>query len=136
MTDNLNYKWPADFPEGIPEICDVVPAQGKVYRLVRTFPPTEQDFQRHRDEKPGYVYRTKDIPKSYGVSFWSKLSKIKRIAKNYPFPEQFGAWQTVSGNLCPELGVIPAELALDGHVTLWVQEGAEPHKHIKEEVVE
>lgn len=132
----MTYCWPADFPEGIPEDCGVVPAEGKVYRLVRTTPPTEVDFQRHRDEKPDYVYLTKDIPKSYGVSFWSKLSKIKRIAKNYPFPEQFGNWRTVTGNLQPNLGMIPAETAIDGHITLWVQEGAEPHKYIKHEVEE
>jgi len=137
MSNNsLDYSWPVDFPEGVPENCDVVPAEGWVYRLVRTIPPTEVDFQRHRDEKPDYVYDTKDIPKSYGVSFWSKLSKIRRVEKNYPAPEQYGQWQTVCGSLCPELGVIPAAIEKSGHITLWVQEGAEPHRHIQDEVKE
>jgi hypothetical protein len=131
---SLNYTWPADFPEGIPEEADVVPAKGKVYRLVRTIPPMEVDFQRHRDEKPDFVYPTKDIPKSYGMSFWTKLAKIHRIERNYPFPEQYGQWQTVCGNLSPELGVIPAVTEKDGHVTLWAQDGAKPHKYIKDEV--
>ncbi|MCU8073829.1 hypothetical protein [Shewanella sp. SM29] len=134
--DSLNYCWPADFPEDVPKSSDVIPAEGRVYRLVRTVPPTGIDFQRHRDEKPDYVYYTKDIPMSYGVSFWSKLSRIRNVEKNYPAPEQFGRWQTVCGNLCPELGVIPVVIQNNGHVTLWVQEGAEPHKHIKDEVEE
>lgn len=133
---NTDYCWPADFPEGIPEKCGVVPAEGKVYRLVRTTPPTEVDFQRHRDEKPGYRYSRKDLPKSYGISFWSKLSKIQRVEKNYPYPEQYGEWQTVCGNLTAELGVIPEEMSPDGHITLWVPEDAKPHKHIKNKVEE
>lgn len=137
MSDNkLEYTWPADFPENIPESCDVMPAEGFVYRLVRTIPPTEVDFQKHRDEKPDYAYLTKDIPKSYGVSFFSKLSQLRRKTRNYPAPEQYAHWQTVSGELKPELGVIPKEKEKNGHVTLWAQEGAQPHKHIKDEVKE
>ncbi len=131
---NLDYCWPSDFPDGVPEKCDVSPAEGTAYRLVRTIPPTEVDFQRHRDENADYVYNTKDINKSYGVSLWTKLSKIRRVEKNYPAPEQYGEWRTVSGDLCPELGVIHTRR--DGHITLWMQEGAEPHKHINIEVNE
>ncbi|UPR28733.1 hypothetical protein IS519_12510 [Vibrio crassostreae] len=133
---SADYRWPADFPEGIPEKCDVIPATGKVYRLVRSIPPTKADFQRYRDEKPHVVYPTKDIPKSYGLSLWTKLSKIKAIANNYPYPEQYGNWKTVCGDLKPELGVIPNRTEKNGHVTLWVQEGAEPHKFLKDEVEE
>ena len=134
--DSLDYSWPADFPEGTPENCGDIPAEGWVYRLVRTVPPTETDFQRYRDEKPHVPISAKDRSKSYGMSFWTKRSSIQRIEKNYPAPEQYGKWKTVCGNLCPELGVIPAELERNGHVTLWAQEGAEPHKHIKDEVEE
>ena len=126
-----NYKWPANFPEGIPSEEDTIPAEGKVYRLTRTVPPTEIDFVPHREEKPKYPYRKEEIPLSYGVSFWTKLDKILRIKSNYPFPEQFGEWLTAHGNLSAELGVIPKEMTLNGHVTLWVQEGAKPHEHIK-----
>ncbi len=134
--DSLNYNWPADFPKGIPDKVGVVPAEGKVYRLVRSIPPKKIDFQRYRDEKPHFIFPTKDIPKSYGISFWTKLTKIQRVEKNYPFPEQYGHWQTAYGSLCPELGVIPSDVEKNGHVTLWVQEGAEPHKYIKDEVTE
>lgn len=133
MSDNsINYCWPADFPEGIPEDIGVTPAEGKVYRLVRRCPPTEEDFQMHRIEYPTRKYTKMEEPKSYGISFWSKLSKIKRVQQNYPSPEQFGERMIVTGNLVHELGVIPSEPARDGHVTLWAQEGAEPHLHITE----
>ena len=127
----LDYTWPTDFPEDIPESCDPIPAEGKVYRLVRTIPPTEVDFQKHRDEKPDYEYLTKDIPLSYGMSFFTTLSKLKRKTGNYPAPEQFERWLMVCGHLVPELGVIKEK---SGHVTLWAQQGALPHKYIKEEV--
>lgn len=130
------YRWPKGFPTEIFDKCGVIAAEGRVYRLVRTTPPTKVDFQPHRVEKPNYKYAPKDIHKSYGISFWSKLSKIQRIAKNYPFPEQYGDWHTVYGNLTADLGVIPEEMTPDGHVTLWASEGAEPHKHIKHEVEE
>lgn len=133
---NFKYTWPADFPEDIPDSCDVIPAEGKVYRLVRTIPPTEVDFRKHRDEKPDYAYLTKDIPLSYGMSFFSKLAKLKRKTKNYPAPEQYAHWQTVCGELIPDLGVIPKEQEKSGHITLWAQEGAQPHKYIREEVKE
>jgi hypothetical protein len=129
-SNNAEYCWPADFPEGIPEELDVIPAEGKVYRLVKNTPPTEDDFLMHRVEYPRYKYSQNDIPKSYGVSFWTRLSRIQRIRKNYPKPEQFGGRVVVSGELCGGLGVIPSEVARDGHVTLWTQEGAKPHLHI------
>ncbi|HFQ5300984.1 TPA: hypothetical protein ACGVAU_000636 [Vibrio vulnificus] len=135
MSDQiLDYTWPADFPEGIPLDLGVVPAEGKVYRLVRTIPPTEVDFLRHRDEKPKYPYTKEEIPLSYGLSVWSKLDKLRRIEKNYPAPDQLGNWKTACGNLCHQLGVIPKEIKNDGHITLWVQEGQEPHNHFLQEV--
>lgn len=131
MTINIEYCWPIDFPEDVPCKDKVVPAQGAVYRLVRTIPPENIDFQRHRDEKPNYPYTREQIPLSYGVSFWSKLDKIKRVKDNYPCPEQYESWKVATGNLTPDLGVVPEELSIDGHITLWVQDGVEPHKYIK-----
>ena len=130
------YCWPADFPEGIPDGLDVVPAEGKVYRLVRTVPPTEVDFRRHRDEKPKYPYSTEEIVLSYGLSVWSKLDSLRRKQKNFPAPEQLGRWKTACGNLLPQLGVIPKDISKNGHITLWVQEGQQPHIHFQEEVKE
>ena len=55
---DITYQWPADFPEGLPESQDVVPANGRVCRLVDCVPPNDKDFKRHRDEKPDYTYNT------------------------------------------------------------------------------
>ncbi|ODX29214.1 hypothetical protein [Vibrio parahaemolyticus] len=130
--NSINYCWPADFPEGVPEELGVAPAEGKVYRLVRSCPPTKEDFLIHRIEYPSRRYSKTEEPKSYGISFWSKLSKIKRVQQNYPSPEQFGERVIVTGNLVHEFGVIPSEPAKDGHITLWAQEGTELHLHITE----
>ncbi|WP_188009228.1 hypothetical protein [Grimontia hollisae] len=129
-TKYAQYCWPDSFPEGVPEDLDVMPAEGRVYRLVRNIPPTPKDFLMHRMENPDRRYSTDQVPMSYGVSFWTKLSKIQKVKRNYPKPEQFGTSIVVSGNLCNELGVIPKEVASDGHVTLWAQDGAEPHLYV------
>ncbi|GAL15049.1 hypothetical protein JCM19233_6063 [Vibrio astriarenae] len=134
--EETEYTWPANFPEGIPDRNETIPAEGHVYRLARTYPPTQMDFVPHREEKPNYPYRKDQIPLSYGVSVWTKLDKIKQVARNYPCPEQYGNWHTVCGDLCSGLGVIPKETTMSGHVTLWVQEGAKPHEHIIHEVDE
>jgi hypothetical protein len=124
------YKWPKNFPEGIPS-KDCIPAAGKVYRLVNKIPPCEKDFMIHREEIPDYQYSQDEIELSYGVSFWKKLNKILRIKKNYPKAEQFGNKLIVSGELVNELGVVPSEPRKDGHVTLWKQINAKPHLYVK-----
>lgn len=64
------------------------------------------------------------------------LMNATQVAQNYPCPEQYGNWHTVCGDLCSELGVIPRDMTINGHVTLWVQEGAKPHEHISHKVDE
>ncbi|EGQ9161869.1 hypothetical protein ACVS2C_003538 [Vibrio parahaemolyticus] len=138
MNDSdITYQWPADFPKGLPENQEVVPAHGKACRLVDCIPPKDDDFKRHRDEKPDYTYNTeKKRLQSYGVSFWSTEEAVKFVKAKYPAKEQFGLKKIVSGEFVPELGVIPKNAARDGHVTLWKQVGAEPHNHFRDEVEE
>lgn len=138
MSENqVLYQWPADFPKGLPENQEVIPANGKVCRLVDCIPPEDADFKRHRDEKPDYTYNTeKKRLQSYGVSFWSTIEAAQYVKAKYPAKEQFGLKKIVSGELVPELGVIPKKEARDGHVTLWKQVGAVPHKHFMTEVEE
>lgn len=128
MEDLASYKWPNSFPDDIPNLDEVIPAHGKVFRLVKKCPPDGDDFRMHREDYPGYLYSKSDIPKSYGVSFWSELSQIKQVKLNYPSPDQFGNMSIVSGELISSLGVVCHEV--DGHVTLWVQEGAKPHLYV------
>lgn len=138
MNDNqIIYEWPTDFPKGLPDNQDVIAASGEVCRLVDCIPPKDSDFKRHRDEKPDYTYNTeKKRLLSYGVSFWSSVEAAKYVKAKYPAKEQFGLKKIVSGVLIPELGVIPKKKTRDGHVTLWKQVGAEPHKHVMDEVEE
>lgn len=130
MDDFANYKWPDVFPEDVPDFESVKPAEGKVFRLVKKCPPDNTDFKMHKEDCPGYMYSKSNISKSFGVSFWSELSQAKQVRINYPSPEQFGDMHIVSGELVKELGVICSDKDLDGHVTLWLQEGAQPHLHV------
>ncbi|EGU31574.1 hypothetical protein VII00023_02344 [Vibrio ichthyoenteri ATCC 700023] len=138
MSDiNIPYQWPSDFPNGLPDNQDVVPAHGQACRLVDCTPPNDDDFKRHRDEKPDYPYNTERKRfLSYGVSFWVSVEAAKLIKAKYPAKEQFGLKKIVLGELVPELGVIPRKIARDGHITLWKQIGAEPHNYFKHEVEE
>ncbi|WP_163131988.1 hypothetical protein [Agarivorans sp. Alg241-V36] len=132
---NISYNWPSDLPSELFEELELIPAQGEVYRLVSGIPPTSEDFIRHRDTNTEYNYQNKiERLQSYGVSVWSKLTKLKRRKKNFPANSQLGQMRIVSGYLVPELGVISSESRRDGHVTLWKQVKAEPHVHIKNEV--
>jgi hypothetical protein len=130
MDELPEYNWPKAFPEDIPNLDEVIPAQGKVFRLVKKCPPDGNDFRMHKEDCPGYMYSKSNISRSYGVSFWAELSQAKQVKINYPSPEQFGDMAIVSGQLVNSLGVICREVEDDGHVTLWVQDGAEPHLHV------
>ena len=125
----IEYVWPQDFTDGVPPE-EAIPANGKVFRLVKAIPPKEDDFLQHNIEKPNYPYREERArKKGYGVSLWNTLHKVKRAGKNYPAPEQLGEWLIASGELVAELGVIYK--SKNGHISLWKQLGAEPHLHIK-----
>ncbi|MFC4701283.1 hypothetical protein ACFO4O_14010 [Glaciecola siphonariae] len=129
MTVAIDYNWPQDFIEGVPP-QEATPANGKVYRLVKSIPPQEDDFLQHNVEKPNYPYRDELArKKGFGVSLWSTLHKVKRAGKNYPAPNQLGEWLIASGELVVELGVIYK--SKNGHVSLWKQCGAKPHLHMK-----
>lgn len=136
MSQNIQYTWPDEFPEGIPDE-DTIPAEGKVYRLVDQVPPTENDFRMHKIDNPNYRYKPQDKHKAYGVSFWSKAQEVIRAKERYSGPEQFGKKLIAYGDLIPELGVIPKELSKDGHITLWKQVGSQPHLYVckEEEIV-
>ncbi|MEC6814962.1 hypothetical protein VXS05_07805 [Photobacterium toruni] len=136
MSNNIRYNWPNDFPSNLETDLELVPARGEVYRLVSNIPPTADDFKRHRDENPDYDYsNATQRLQSYGVSVWSKLSKLERRKKNFPADSQLGQMIIVSGTLVPDLGLIPSSSRRDGHVTLWKQVGAEPHIYVKNEVI-
>lgn len=134
MTIKDDYSWPIDFPVTVPP-DDVVPASGEAFRLVDNIPPSENDFRAYRDEKPQAVFNQADlICKSYGVSFWASVAKLKRALKNYPNEDQFGNKKLVRGNLQPQLGVIPSQIGKRGHITLWKCANSQPHLFINIEV--
>lgn len=125
-----NYSWPDDFIEGVPP-QDTVPAEGYVYRLVRNNPPNESDFLRTVDIYPEREYDT-DGEKimSYGVSVFTKMKSLKKLRIAFPEPEQFGGTLIAGGEMAAELGVTQSQPEKNGHLTLWKQNGSEPHLHI------
>lgn len=132
MNNSPSYSWPKEFPSDIPT-DEAKPALGYVYRFVDKIPPCANDFKMTRVERPEKRFLKKELPESYGLSLWKKLSRIKREKKRYSAPEQFGNKKIVGGELLPELGVIIEKK--NSHVTLWKQNGAEPHLHICEEII-
>lgn len=127
---SAEYSWPEDFSEGIPP-KDTIPAEGYVYRLVRNNPPEESDFKRTVDQYP-----ERDFPSdeekvmSYGVSVYTKLKSLKKLRIAFPEPEQFGNTIIVGGEMVAELGVTQPKAERNGHLTLWKQDGSEPHLYI------
>jgi len=128
MSREMEYTWPDNFSDDIPPE-DAVPAAGLVYRLVDSIPPTEKDFLPYNIEKPSYEPPDDRCRiRSFGISTWSKKSKIVKAREKYPAAEQFGNKLIASGDLVAELGVI--QRSRSGHVTLWKQVGSKPHLHV------
>lgn len=132
MSNSPSYSWPKEFPTDIPS-ADAKPAEGYVYRLVEQVPPSLSDFNMYRVDRPDRPFLKKEIPESFGLSLWKKLNHILRQKERYSAPEQFGNKKIVGGELCSDLGVIIVKK--NSHVTLWKQNGAEPHLHICDEII-
>ncbi|MFT7680657.1 MAG: hypothetical protein ACI935_000088 [Moritella dasanensis] len=130
MSTTPSYKWPREFPIDIPS-KDAIPACGYAYRLVAQVPPTQDDFKMTRLVDPDRKFKASEMSESYGLSLWYKLERIVRARKRYFSAEQYGNKIIVGGELQPELGVIIE--SANSHVTLWKQDGAEPHLHICKE---
>ena len=128
------YTWPDCFPEGVPPE-DSVRASGLVYRIVKNIPPTSNDFLSWLQDNPG-----KPAPsnvgkeKPYGVSFWTKESRARRLMNNYSQPEQLGTVYIVKGYLDASLGVTEPSPNRKGHLTFWRAENTNPHHHINIQV--
>ncbi|MCJ8348270.1 hypothetical protein [Moritella sp.] len=132
MSDSQTYVWPKEYPIDVPS-KDAKPAVGYVYRLVSQVPPTQDDFKITRLDNTNRKFKKIEISGSYGLSLWSTLESMIRAKKRYFYAEQYGNKKIVGGELCPTLGVIVKNT--DDHVTLWKQDGAEPHRHICEEAL-
>lgn len=120
------YKWPSNFPKGVPPE-ESQPANGHVYRAVKKIPPDESDFPTTREENPRREYKTKDeIQRSHGVSFFKKIDVLKEKVRRY---SALQGRAIVHGDLISTLGVV-SKSNRDGHVTLWKCIDSKPHEHI------
>ena len=74
----MNYREP--LPDGCPpDTAEEIIQPRDVFRLVRTNPPTEDDFKSQRAEKPGHTFP--DECKARGLSVYTKRRDSERLLK-------------------------------------------------------
>ena len=117
------YTFPMDFPIDLLVVNNenIFQANGGGYRLVVHTPLNEHDFLSTRLANPKRKYSNQnDEFKSYGISFWRKVERVKQVKENYPSDSQLGSSKIVFVNFNESLGVIQEER--NSHVTLWKQQ--------------
>ena len=69
----MNYREP--LPDGCPpDTAEEIAQPRDVFRLVRTDPPTEEDFKSQREENPGRTFRGVDECQARGLSVHTERS--------------------------------------------------------------
>ena len=72
-------------PEGCPpDEADEITAPRIVFRLVRTNPPTDDDFRSQRALKPDRVFRNVSECTARGVSVYLDPSDLKDLMQKFP----------------------------------------------------
>lgn len=125
----INYKWPNDYPEGIPP-KNATPAKGEAFRLVDKFPPDENDFLMSKEEPRYKGKKNYDIP-YYSVSFSSDYKSILETRSNYP--QALKDKKVATGKLVPKLGKISGPNKRN-HIHLWKCLNSKPHLFINKEI--
>lgn len=117
------YTFPMDFPTDLLVVNNenIFQAYGGGYRLVIHTPLDENDFLSTRLANPKRKYSNQcDEFKSYGISFWRNVDRVKQVKNNYPSESQLGRSKIVFVDFNMSLGVIQEEK--NSHVTLWKQQ--------------
>lgn len=119
-----SLSWPADFPVGVPP-RDAVPARGTAFRLVKSIPPTADDFLATIVEhpNPSRQYEGDDLVNAHAASFHTDLEASKRTRKRY---KGLRERRIASGVLVAEFGVQKPTYG-PGHLSVWLYEQARPH---------
>lgn len=120
--DAMSCKFPDDFPEGCPPPEAKAEDMDNVYRAVESNPPTEDDFQRWRDEWPKKYVRIKGNRKiqANGLSFNKKKEELADVLKKVPGLGRKKKYIAV-GMIKKEFGVTLDTPTQDSpnHFTLW-----------------
>ena len=71
-------EWAEDLPSKCPPKTAIIPQYQTFYRLVKQFPPTEEDFYSHRKLYPNKYFKTNEC-RVHSLSIFSSLKeKIKK----------------------------------------------------------
>jgi hypothetical protein len=114
------HMFPSSWPKGCPPE-DAIAAQGVVYRIVRSNPPTPSDFASlHEQGRPV----TNKPCESAGLSVFWALSDALHCAEKFPYLGELIAL----GRLEPLHGMLkPTPRRDNSHTTWWPAEGIARH---------
>lgn len=98
-------------------------ADGVVFRLLMTSPPTELDFASHRERQPGKTFS--NPCDACGVSVVREAADVTQLLAMPALRDRPFVWR---GVLRPEMGVLAPTPSrrLPSHHTWWVQGNAKP----------
>lgn len=125
--------WPDFYP---PELelppVDAVDAEGVVYRLVASIPPTSKCFLSTHEENPqrckkNYTLQEKQMV--FGTSVWD--SKDFLLEASAYLPEALRLRKLASGKLSAGMGKMK-RTSEQGHITLWLRKGSNIHLSFSE----
>lgn len=121
--------YPSYFPEDAPP-NDAEHANGELYRLVKTNPPTVDCFQCTciENKKKLDKYRGEQKILACGTSFSSKLEKIKHTQRL--LANGMKKRLIAHGSLFADVGVMK-QTGDFTHYTVWIMEGREPYEYFK-----
>lgn len=115
--------WPAYFPPDCPG-SESVPADGRVWRLVRSKPPNPDDFRPHKIMRPAKDWGEREC-EACGLSIHRDASDSTKLRQRVP---AFRRHLLASANLTAANGLTlptPSDL-FPSHETWWVPQSIEP----------
>jgi len=120
-------KWAEDLPPNCPPETAIIPKNEIFYRLVKQFPPTEEDFYSHRKLYPEKRFKTNKCR----VSSLSIFSDLSECAKLLQLPLHKNK-KIVQLKLPPESGVILQTGNNSSHYSWWKTAAYNPISDCKE----
>ena len=120
----MTFSWPDYFPDDCPP-QDSEPASGEVYRLVKSNPPTEDDFEDYVNLYPERDFREREC-RACGLSVFRDVEDASNLRDRVP---AMRGHLVARGKLNSELGRMKHTPGRrQSHFTWWVPVGVECHR--------
>jgi hypothetical protein len=114
-------EWAEDLPSKCPPKTAIIPQYQTFYRLVKQFPPTEEDFYSHRKLYPKKNFKTNEC-RVHSLSIFSSLKECAKLLK-LPLHKNK---KIIKLTLTPESGVILQTGNNPSHYSWWKKEKYNP----------